>query len=95
MYSVDSRTSILAAKWLPFQTWFFTDTYDTHLVERTNGHLIQTKCSDNHSRIALGSTYFLLEVIFFSTQMHAPSTKIFKGPPLGLRANHLPYIFGH
>jgi len=35
------------------QTWFFTDTFDAHLTERTNGHLIHTNCSESHSRVAL------------------------------------------
>lgn len=36
-----------------FQTWFFTDSNDAHLKERTNGHLIATNCSESHSRVAL------------------------------------------
>lgn len=35
------------------QTWFFTDDSDANLVDRTNGHLIRTNCSDSHSRVAL------------------------------------------
>ena len=36
-----------------FQTWFFTDSEDAEVSRKTNGHLINTNCSDSHSRTAL------------------------------------------
>ena len=36
-----------------FQTWFFTDSEDPEVLRKTNGHLINTNCSDSHSRTAL------------------------------------------
>ena len=36
-----------------FQTWFFSDTHDGDIDERTGGHLIVTNCSSTRSRTAL------------------------------------------
>ena len=46
-------TYIFLKNFNTFQTWFFTDSYDPDLLDRTNGHLIRTNCSESHSREAL------------------------------------------
>ena len=35
------------------QTWFFTDTDDAELQQKTDGHVINTNCSSSHRRDAL------------------------------------------
>ena len=38
---------------LVFQIWFFSDSDDPSVVKKTNGHLVNTKCSSSHNRSAL------------------------------------------
>lgn len=50
------RLVILLETWVTLvksQTWFFTDSEDAEVSRKTNGHLINTNCSDSHSRTAL------------------------------------------
>ncbi|XP_058982052.1 fringe glycosyltransferase [Musca domestica] len=52
----DSRLAMIVKTWFQLakdQTWFFTDTDDPYYQEKTNGHLINTKCSQGHFRKAL------------------------------------------
>lgn len=51
-----SRVDLILKTWFKQaagQTYFFTDTPDPTINERTNGHLIQTNCSSSHNRKAL------------------------------------------
>ncbi|XP_040570024.1 beta-1,3-N-acetylglucosaminyltransferase manic fringe [Lepeophtheirus salmonis] len=50
------RLILLLETWVPLvkeQTWFFTDTDDPEMFERSGGHMVQTNCSSAHSRTAL------------------------------------------
>uniref|UniRef100_A0A1A9W5R5 Fringe-like glycosyltransferase domain-containing protein n=1 Tax=Glossina brevipalpis TaxID=37001 RepID=A0A1A9W5R5_9MUSC len=52
----DSRLALIVKTWFQLakdQTWFFTDTNDPYFEEKTNGHLINTNCSQGHFRKAL------------------------------------------
>ncbi|XP_037818061.1 fringe glycosyltransferase isoform X1 [Lucilia sericata] len=52
----DSRLALIVKTWFQLakdQTWFFTDTDDPYYQQKTNGHLINTKCSQGHFRKAL------------------------------------------
>ncbi|XP_015121360.1 fringe glycosyltransferase isoform X1 [Diachasma alloeum] len=51
-----SRLPSIIDTWFQYakdQTWFFTDKEDQYLQNRTNGHLVNTKCSSSHNRRAL------------------------------------------
>ena len=44
---------LLMNLYLFFQIWFFSDSDDPSVVKKTNGHLVNTKCSSSHNRSAL------------------------------------------
>ncbi|XP_055536258.1 fringe glycosyltransferase [Wyeomyia smithii] len=52
----DTRLEMIIKTWYQLakeQTWFFTDTDDQHYQKLTNGHMVNTNCSQGHFRKAL------------------------------------------
>lgn len=52
----DTRLEMIIKTWYQLakeQTWFFTDTDDPHYQKLTNGHMVNTNCSQGHFRKAL------------------------------------------
>lgn len=52
----DTRLEMITKTWYQLakeQTWFFTDTDDQHYQKLTNGHMVNTNCSQGHFRKAL------------------------------------------
>ncbi|XP_055620559.1 fringe glycosyltransferase [Toxorhynchites rutilus septentrionalis] len=52
----DTRLEMIIKTWYQLakeQTWFFTDTDDQHYQKMTNGHMVNTNCSQGHFRKAL------------------------------------------
>ncbi|XP_058465240.1 fringe glycosyltransferase [Malaya genurostris] len=52
----DTRLEMITKTWYQLakeQTWFFTDTNDQHYQKLTNGHMVNTNCSQGHFRKAL------------------------------------------
>lgn len=50
------RLQVILDTWFnlaPDQIWFFSDSDDPSVVSKTNGHLVNTKCSSSHNRSAL------------------------------------------
>ncbi|KAJ8722877.1 hypothetical protein PYW07_004057 [Mythimna separata] len=49
----DTRLPIILKTWFQLakdQTWFFTDTDNPQHQRQTNGHMVNTNCSDSHQR---------------------------------------------
>lgn len=50
------RLDVILKTWFKLaqkETWFFSDSLDRDILVRTNGHLVNTKCSSSHNRSAL------------------------------------------
>ena len=53
MLHLDDMTNMINYLLFFFQIWFFSDSDDPSVVKKTNGHLVNTKCSSSHNRSAL------------------------------------------